>query len=83
MTKPNSYLLSSNTLLFSAHFSINFNKKKTNRESEYNVNKVSRWKKGNDQRSILSDRLPSCLGFLKVTVPLISMESEKKKHAFT
>ena len=51
MTKPNSYLLSSDTLLFSAHSSINFNKKKTNRESEYKVNKVSRWKKGNDQNS--------------------------------
>ena len=73
----------SDTLLFSAHSSINFNTKKTNRESEYKLNKVSRWKKGNDQKSILSDRLPSCLGFLKVTVPLTSMESEKKKHAFT
>ena len=46
MTKPNYYLLSSDTLLFSAHSSINFNKTKTNRESEYEVTKVSRWKKG-------------------------------------
>ena len=37
----------------------------------------------NDQKSVLSDGLTSYLGFLKITLPLTSMEkSEEKKHAF-
>ena len=71
-------MLSCDTLLFSAHWSINFNQKNSLRKRIQGKYKVSRWKTGNDYKSILSVGLPSCLGSTHQ-----HGQVREKKHAFT